>query len=35
MGGPGPGAGPAFRADLARSARLLRAFRTEQADPAG
>ena len=26
---------PAFRADLARSVRLLRAFRTEQADPAG
>jgi SAM-dependent methyltransferase len=25
---------PAFRADLARSVRLLRAFRTEQADPA-
>jgi predicted RNA methylase len=24
---------PAFRADLARSARLLRAFRTEQASP--
>ena len=35
MGGPRPGADPAFRADLARSARLLRAFRTEQADPAG
>ncbi len=27
--------GEVFRADLARSARLLRAFRTEQADPAG
>lgn len=26
---------PRFRADLARSARLLRSFRTEQADPAG
>jgi SAM-dependent methyltransferase len=26
---------PAFRADVARSVRLLRAFRTEQADPAG
>src|SRR5439155_1652478 len=25
----------AFRADVARSVRLLRAFRTEQADPAG
>ena len=35
MGGPGPGANPAFRADLARSVRLLRAFRTEQADPSG
>jgi SAM-dependent methyltransferase len=35
MGGPGPSANPAFRADLARSVRLLRAFRTEQADPSG
>lgn len=26
---------PGFRADLARSVRLLRAFRTEQADPSG
>ena len=34
MGRPA-GATPAFRADLARSARLLRAFRTEQADPSG
>jgi hypothetical protein len=25
----------AFRADVARSVRLFRAFRTEQADPAG
>ena len=35
MGGTGPSANPAFRADLARSVRLLRAFRTEQADPSG
>ena len=34
MGRPA-GATPAFRADLARSVRLLRAFRTEQADPSG
>jgi SAM-dependent methyltransferase len=33
--GRAAGATPAFRADLARSARLLRAFRTEQADPSG
>ena len=33
--GRSAGATPAFRADLARSARLLRAFRTEQADPSG
>jgi SAM-dependent methyltransferase len=29
------GGNPRFRADLARSARLLRAFRSEQADPSG
>jgi SAM-dependent methyltransferase len=33
VAGHAAGAGPVFRADLARSARLLRAFRTEQRTP--